>query len=466
MENKDIEIYNFIENAKGIINYNGLSSNTNTIKLEKLLFLYIIYTRNITAVVQNRLTRIEEIISRIYNSDYRCISFRNKSFVFYNNDNTISLKIKEKLSYIEVYHERYLRIPKTDYEMDASSLPSDCSPVLQERLNNLVLDFFNEYSKYFECIDNTQFYYKYRPQQQTHKIFNLPCLTKDSEPNLNFSININITDVFFEKYINPHIIVKFILHNTSEDISIDVAYNLINHFRTGYYNGKKISIESIDILERELESLIEIPVKDIPLIIQNHIYDEKKHNNEYVETKKNEINEKNIKLKLEQNKRKIENLILENQKLFSLLNERKPITHEMLFERVREENGEYFKIKNQYIMSLKKYDLSNISFDNVNIKGVDFRGTNIKSKLLDLQKIYKKDATDCNFSVEESNAENYLFDLGTDFTKVNLKGANLQNPIPCLLSPTICDAYIDDTTILPTFYNQFVKKSSAKVKKL
>ena len=160
---------------------------------------------------------------------------------------------------------------------------------------------------------------------------------------------------------------------------------------------------------------------------------------------------------INKNKELIDELIKENQELAEQLKIKMPILREELLDEI---NDNYYIIKDKYKNVLSDYDLSKISFDNVDIRGIDFRGTNINSSLFDLQKIHDKDASNCNFSTDEDNAKDYIFGYDTDFTGVNLRGTDMSNPYPCLLNPTINKAYIDEFTILPGFYQDKVKKEN------
>ena len=188
----------------------------------------------------------------------------------------------------------------------------------------------------------------------------------------------------------------------------------------------------------------------------------KKSNIVNIEIKKDdeiEISDDNsiINEKIKKNKEIIDKLMEENQELAKQLKIKMPILREELLEKI---NDNYYTVKDKYKKALRNYDLSKISFDNVDIRGIDFRGTNINSSLFDLQKVYNKDASDCNFSTDEDNVKDYIFGYDTDFTGVNLSGTDMNNPYPILLNSTINKAYIDEFTILPGFYQDKVKKKS------
>ena len=180
-----------------------------------------------------------------------------------------------------------------------------------------------------------------------------------------------------------------------------------------------------------------------------------------INTARQEIANANVILEqTEENIKKIEELISKNQELNLKLQRRLPILSTQLFKEVEKYGEKYYIINCEYKYVLQNYDLSKISFDNVDIRGIDFRGTNVNSNLFDLQKIHNKDASNCNFSTTEDNAKDFIFDYATDFTGVNLSGTNMNSPCPILLNSTINKAYIDESTILPIFYQTKVKKKS------
>ena len=78
------------------------------------------------------------------------------------------------------------------------------------------------------------------------------------------------------------------------------------------------------------------------------------------------------------------------------------------------QSGDHLEIKPFYLeMGLRHINLSNISFNNVNVVGVDFSGSNVR---LNPQEVYERNLSNCNF-------EGVVFLLDTDFTGVNVKGA-------------------------------------------
>ena len=219
---------------------------------------------------------------------------------------------------------------------------------------------------------------------------------------------------------------------------------------------ENIEIKNMNMLYSIL-SLIKIPKKKLPdiLLEQSEIglIDE-------ITSEEDNLENQLIEKEIEENNKKIEELFSKNKELMEKLHRRLPILSTQLFKEVEKNGEKYYIINYEYKYILQNYDLSKISFDNVDIRGIDFRGTNINSSLFDLQKVYNKDASDCNFSTDEDNAKDYIFGYDTDFTGVNLNGTDMSNPYPILLNSTINKAYIDEFTILPGFYQDKVKKKS------
>ena len=213
-----------------------------------------------------------------------------------------------------------------------------------------------------------------------------------------------------------------------------------------------IEIKNINTLYSMLY-LIKIPIKKLPSIFLNLL--EAGLTEETID-----LERQTIEKEIEENIKKIEELISKNQELNLKLQRRLPILSTQLFKEVEKYGEKYYIINCEYKYVLQNYDLSKISFDNVDIRGIDFRGTNVNSNLFDLQKIHNKDASNCNFSTTEDNAKDFIFDYATDFTGVNLSGTNMNSPCPILLNSTINKAYIDESTILPIFYQTKVKKKS------
>lgn len=275
--------------------------------------------------------------------------------------------------------------------------------------------------------------------------------------------NFKISFSFSFNTITP-ICVKLYLDDNDKGQYILLFYNINGELLCGYYNSSLYNDVEIDITNKYFLNLINelfnslfISKDKLPAFFIEYLENETK-NRKTLE----EENYQQLYALIEKNNKEINKLIEENQRLCSLLGRRKPITHDMLFEKKYEDNIEYYVIKSEYINNLKEYDLSKISFDNVFIKGVDFRDTNINAFLLDLQKVHNKDASECNFSVNENNSKNYIFDYNTDFTGVKLFGTKMNNPHPCLLNSSIYNAYIDKETLLPNFYTNSLESIDSR----
>lgn len=99
-------------------------------------------------------------------------------------------------------------------------------------------------------------------------------------------------------------------------------------------------------------------------------------------------------------------------------------------ERVNVENlfievDDHKEIAEEYKLMLPYINLSMVSFDNVDIRGLDFSRTNINTTLLDPQKVYNKDLSGCDFTGLAFSP--FSFDLtgvkteGTIFTSDDVK---------------------------------------------
>ena len=156
-----------------------------------------------------------------------------------------------------------------------------------------------------------------------------------------------------------------------------------------------------------------------------------------------------IKKQIEDNNLKIVNLIKNNQNLYQILGERQKISKEVLCMMVKDEEIGHWVIRPEFRDDLAYYDLSDITFDNVEVKEIDFRNTNIRGINFNPQTVYHKDLSGCYFdsSIEE-NLTGRLFDYSTDFTGVNLEGTTIKQPIT-LYNTSIVDATVNSHTDLP-----------------
>ncbi len=108
------------------------------------------------------------------------------------------------------------------------------------------------------------------------------------------------------------------------------------------------------------------------------------------------------------------------------------ITEDLLFEKV----DDHFKIRSIYLPFLKLFDLSNISFNNVDIRYVDFRGTNAQ---IDPTKVYNKDMSYAKFD------DNNIYDW-KDYTQVTLLGTEMDEEKGTMIG--IERAITDEKTVL------------------
>lgn len=247
---------------------------------------------------------------------------------------------------------------------------------------------------------------------------------------------------------------------------LHLFYRKTGTFLEGFYKGNTTSYNEVPLnsnnastLERVFD-IFKVKEEKIP----NFLIPFLKSNELSPEDDKDTLE---IQKKLENNNAEISKLVKENQRLAAALKIRRPITKEQLLMEVSDKEGKHFIIKEEYKDYLALYDLSNISFDNVDIRGIDFRNTNINTLFFNLQKLYKKDISGCNFSVDEENSKDYIFGLNDDFTDVNLKGTKMYNPFPCCLNYTIYQASMDEFTVLPDTYAENIEsiENDGKVKR-
>ena len=247
---------------------------------------------------------------------------------------------------------------------------------------------------------------------------------------------------------------------------LNVFYGKTGTFKEGFYKGNitsynKVILNSNDAIALErVFNIFKVKEKNIPDFLIPYL----KSNELSLKDDKDALE---FKKKFADNKAEISKLVKENQRIAAALNIRRPITKEELFMEVCNKENRHFVIKEEYKNCLALYDLSNISFDNVDIRGIDFRNTNVNSLFFNLQTLYKKDISGCNFSVDEENSKDYIFGLNDNFTNVNLKGTNMSNPFPCCLNHTLYQAFMDEFTVLPDIYTENIDtiKNNGKVKR-
>lgn len=122
--------------------------------------------------------------------------------------------------------------------------------------------------------------------------------------------------------------------------------------------------------------------------------------------------------------------------------EKLPIPENLLF--IYGEEGEK-KIDPRFLDNLKEIDLSNISFDNVDVHGIDF--TDCNPVLLNPQTVWKKDLSGTTFISDPSRPNNvFPFGARTDFYGVNLKGATIKTED--LIYLELYGAEMDEDTLI------------------
>ena len=433
------------KNIKQVIRDNRLTIKLNsimlnvtndTLSLEQVFLLYSRYLQDRYDDFKKEVKPIEGKIIRELHEDFEFEYSLNFSYgskhvdikLISNSSNNL-LKVSAKLDYF------YKAIERTSHIIYMSSKDDNI-----RRLESEFVDLAEQY-RFF--INKTKMF-----------SFTYPSLRgKSIVINLRNN-NIKLVDL------------EIILHNKNEDSKcITITYDYDGNYQTdisnntfsspwGYYVTDE---ETIAFIEKNVLANMKIPIKELPDFLLKYINSVEEK--EEVEDNLIVNNDYLVYQKIEENNKIINELIEENRKLRASLDKRTIILKDELFKEVKDNNDSYFVIREEYRYHLQDFDLSKISFDNVDIRGIDFRGTNINSAIFDLQKVYNKDASCCDFSVDEGNSKDYIFGYSTDFTGVKLNGTKLYNPYPCFLNSTIYDAYIDKYTLLPDYYAESIESS-------
>lgn len=170
------------------------------------------------------------------------------------------------------------------------------------------------------------------------------------------------------------------------------------------------------------------------------------------------------------NNLKIVKLVKKNQELYEKLGERQPITKDILCKMEKDEESNYWLIRPEFRNDLEYYDLSNISFDNVDVREVDFRNTNIRTINFNPQTVYHKDLSGCFFEILPDSITGALFDYSTDFTEVNLESTIIKQETLTLYNNSIAYAKINQHTVLPDelwkIRNEALCQRKTNIKKL
>ncbi len=277
-------------------------------------------------------------------------------------------------------------------------------------------------------------------------------------------------------------------------ISLDLDYHLQKALlceSNGFLDNGIFSLVSNDSDGRvfsEIEFLIaeafpnfKIYLKDLPSFFSDYL--EKYVGTDYLiegkkqfdkEKEKARIKELQIVDKTKQlvanNNLRIVKLVKQNQGLYEKLGERQPITKDILCKMIEDEENGYWVIRPEFRDDLKYYDLSSISFDNVDVRKVDFRNTNIKISNFDPQMVYQKDLSGCSFESPIDSINGALFDYSTDFTDVNLESTIINQQALTLYNNSIAYAKINQHTVLPDelwkIRNEVLHQGMTNIKKL
>lgn len=256
-------------------------------------------------------------------------------------------------------------------------------------------------------------------------------------------------------------------------ISFDLDYHLQDAFLYEGWNfftndiSKLITKDSDSRLYPEIEFLIseafpnfKIYLKDLPIFFSDYL--EKYVGTDYLIEGKKQFDKgkekeriKNLRIVdrtkqlVAHNNIKIVKLIKKNQKLYEELGERQSITKDILCKMIKDEDNGHWVIRPEFRDDLEYYDLSDISFDNVDVREVDFRNTNIKAPNFDPQMVYQKDLSGCSFESPIYSTNEVLFDYSTNFTDVNLESTTIKQETLVLYNNSIANARINQHTILP-----------------
>ncbi len=426
-----------------------IDKSKKNMSLKEAIYFSLEYQKHIYSDVASKLYEIEEAMFENHDNGNLFINDNGGFDLEYRNAENDIIKIKFCI---------------TGHDGEKAEVMIIC-PENGKELINRIKFYANMYYKDFMKIEETNNENKNITFfDKNYDTLQFPFITKKENDNYNFKVNLEIHDNI--------LIFKAQIINKEDDIScITIKYDNVkmNYFECTYqysyiFDGK-IWTQSLN--QEEISYILNnlyIPTNYFENYILSYMGERARIRKNYIERKEepeiaeiSDLRKSIISEKINKNKELIDELIKENQELAEQLKIKMPILREELLDEI---NDNYYIIKDKYKNVLSDYDLSKISFDNVDIRGIDFRGTNINSSLFDLQKVHNKYASDCNFSTDEDNVKDYIFGYDTDFTGVNLSGTDMNNPYPILLNSTINKAYIDEFTILPGFYQDKVKKKT------
>ena len=149
-------------------------------------------------------------------------------------------------------------------------------------------------------------------------------------------------------------------------------------------------------------------------------------------------------------KKKKEDKLLEiRKKIYEALKEldgipldqisRYPLPEKLFIEQV----GDHKEIVEKYKPLLKYIDLSFVTFEDVDIHGIDF--TDCNTIMIDPQKVYDKDLSECKF--EHTDVKGHLpFSISTSFDGVKLNGTRIIDNDMAMTSENFKGAITDDKT--------------------
>lgn len=426
--------------------------------------------------------------------------------------NSIMLNtINDTLTFEQVFllYSKYLQDRYDEFKKEVKSTEDKIIKVLHQDLDFEYNLFFNSLNKYVNIILNSktsifsmavevQLDYFFKPFDSDRHISNISSkyeligvydsikelkkefvsLAEEYRRFVGLSESFKYTypfladnDIDIELRTNEHDIKLINLVITSykeiDNKHITITYDYNGNYQTDLANATSsfprlnfvLDDETITFIEEKILSKIKIPIKKLPDFLLKYIGYVEKNKEEDLPVEEAIYDEERVdKAYLSYQK------IKENRKLKDSIKEKKTILPIELLKEIECNSNRHYIIRQEYKHHLQDYDLSKISFDNVDIREIDFSGTNIKSTNIDPQTVYNKDLSNCNFSVDEDNSKDYIFNYSTDFTEVKLNGTNMYNPHPCFLNSTIYNAYIDSDTLLPDYYAKSIESNGSRDK--
>ena len=403
-----------------------------------------------------------------YASDFEnyASDFEKKRAIVKKNDNkynfidkTGNLLLKEWYDDINYLYEGYARvkgnykynyIDKTgsllskDWYEDKKNSKKNCENYILSKMNN-----YNVKKKLFggyKCFNSyDKFSIKYKPIKDYGIIYvlcinenNFYLYNRKTKEYKNIGTNIVYNDLFI--YNNDK--VYFIYNDKKIDITDYYTNNLIEHLMNNNTlnitpNIEILSKVDFDYLNSEEKNKFLIEEKEKNKKIKEE--QEKLKQDQDIENAEKEKKEQQEKLNLE-----LVDTLITLKDSINKLNELKKRLGNIKIQKIIVDNilvdiDDHKEIMNELKDKLQFIDLSIISFKDVDISGIDFKGCNIH---LFPQEVYKKDLRDCDFT--GINIDPFM-----NFRGVDIRGAKFSmdsNPSTLDVMPNFAGAIYDETT--------------------